>query len=168
MSGHNKWSKIKRKKALTDAKKSKVFSKLVLVIQMESKKAKGDINSPSLKIAIERAKKENVPKENIDRAIKKGLNSNEADLENVLYEAYGPGGVAIMIETLTDNKNRTSSEIKQIFSKHEASLSAPGSASWAFEKRDGLWEPKVFCDLKKLRDVLEEQGDIQDVFINTN
>jgi len=174
MSGHNKWSKIKHKKAASDAKKSKVFSKLVHLIQIESKKAGGDINSPNLKKALEKAKKENMPKENIDRAIKKGSSGDYANLESVTYESYGPGGVGIIIETLTDNRNRTGAEIKQILSKNGLGLSGPGSVSWSFEKKDGEWAAKTFTNLegedsKKLEivmDVLENQEDVQAIYTN--
>jgi YebC/PmpR family DNA-binding regulatory protein len=175
MSGHNKWSKIKHKKAVSDAQKSKVFSKLVLLIQTESRLAKGDINSPNLKTAIEKAKRENMPKENIERAIKKGVSGDGGNLEAVTYEAYGPGGVAVIIEALTDNKNRTGAEIKHILTENNTSLSAQGSASWAFDKKDGVWVPKTFVDinkedgekLKSLIEVLEEQEDVQGIYVNT-
>ena len=174
MSGHNRWSKIKHKKAVSDAKKSKVFSKLVKLIQIESKKAGGDLNSPILKAAIEKAKKGNVPKENIVKAVKKGASGEAANLENALYEAYGPGGVGIMIETLTDNKNRTGAEIKSILSKNNANLGAPSSVSWAFEKINGSWEAKVLVDvneddtqkLEEIIELLEDQDDVQEIYLN--
>ena len=174
MSGHNKWSKIKHKKEASDAKKSKIFSKFVKLIQTESKLAGGDVNSPGLKAAVEKAKKENVPKENIERAIKKGASGEGANLESVTYEAYGPGGVAIIIDTLTDNRNRTGAEIKHILSENNTSLSAPGSASWAFEKKDRAYEPKTFIDisendspkLEALVETLEDQEDVQEVYVN--
>ncbi|HJN62862.1 MAG TPA: YebC/PmpR family DNA-binding transcriptional regulator [Candidatus Paceibacterota bacterium] len=175
MSGHNKWSKIKHKKAAGDARKSKVFSKLVQLIQVESKKAGGDINSTGLKLAIEKAKKENMPKENIERAVKKGTSGGSVNLENVTYESYGPGGVAVIIETLTDNKNRTGAEVKNILTKNNLVLSTPGSALWAYERRDGRWDPKIFVDvneedkekIKKLTEALEDQDDVQDIYTNT-
>ncbi|MCD8528014.1 MAG: YebC/PmpR family DNA-binding transcriptional regulator [Candidatus Pacebacteria bacterium] len=110
MAGHNKWSKIKHKKAVTDARKSKIFSKLVRLIQVEAKKCGGDTASANLKAAIEKAKKENMPLENIERAIKKA--SEGTDMFPVTFETYGPGGVGIIIEGLTDNNNRTNAEIK--------------------------------------------------------
>lgn len=174
MSGHNKWSKIKHKKEVTDAKRSKVFSKLVKLIQTESKLAKGDVSSPGLKNALEKAKKENVPKDNIDRAVKKGASGEAGNNESVTYEAYGPGGVAIIIDALTDNRNRTGAEIKHILTEAGTSLSAPGSASWAFEKRVGLWEPTTFIDiseedgvkLENLIDSIEDQEDVQEIYVN--
>src|SRR5690348_1557363 len=107
MSGHNKWSKIKNKKAVTDAKKSKVFSMFAKMIAVESRKAKGDKNSPSLRAVMERARAVNMPNDNIDRAVAKGAGGDGGNLEEVLYEAYGPGGAALIIEGITDNKNRT-------------------------------------------------------------
>jgi transcriptional/translational regulatory protein YebC/TACO1 len=107
MSGHNKWSKIKHKKAATDAQKSKIFSKHAAVIAMESRKAGGNLTSPSLIAVIERAKKDSMPKENIDRAVAKGAGGTGAALEEVVFEAFGPGGTAMIITAVTDNNNRT-------------------------------------------------------------
>src|SRR3989344_2427014 len=118
MSGHNKWSKIKHKKAASDAVKSRVFSKFARLISVESKKVKGDINAPGLRLAIERAKKENMPGDNIERAVAKGKSDTGTSLEKVIFETYGPGGVALLIEGLTDNNNRTSQEIKHLLGKH--------------------------------------------------
>ena len=174
MSGHNKWSKIKHKKAASDAKKSKIYSKLVKLIQSESKDAKGDISSPGLRTAIDKAKAENMPKDTIDRAVKKGASSDAASMEHVAYEAYGPGGCAIIIEGLTDNKNRIAAEIKHTLSKNGLSLAAPGSASWAFEKTPEGWTAKTpspiseedSVKLEKLFEELEENDDVQEVYTN--
>ncbi len=174
MSGHNKWSKIKHKKAASDAKKSKIYSKLVKLIQAESKDAKGDISSPGLRTAIDKAKAENMPKDTIDRAVKKGASSDAASMEHVTYEAYGPGGCAIIIEGLTDNKNRIAAEIKHTLSKNGSSLAAPGSASWAFEKTSEGWTAKTpspiseedSAKLEKLFEELEENDDVQEVYTN--
>src|SRR6185295_16283376 len=134
MSGHNKWSKIKNKKAVTDAYKARVFSKLVRFITVESKKSKGDVNSPGLRAAIEKAKAENVPSDNIERAMKKGLGGEASESEQITYEAYGPGGCAIIIEALTDNRNKAAQEIKFILSKNGYALAGQGSAAWAFTR----------------------------------
>ncbi len=174
MSGHNKWSKIKNKKGAEDAKKSTVFSKLSKQIISESKRNNGDVNSPGLATAIEAAKKENMPKDTIERAIKKGTDKNTADLESVTYEAYGPGGAGIIIEGLTDNKNRTAAEVRHILSKKGFEMSAPGSASWAFAKEGTEWNPTNTVpisedDSSKLGDLideLEELEDVQGVFTN--
>jgi YebC/PmpR family DNA-binding regulatory protein len=175
MSGHNKWSKIKNKKAVTDAYKAKVFSKLVRFITVESKKAKGDINSPGLRAAIEKAKAENVPNDNIERAVKKGTGSEAGEMEQITYEAYGPGGCALMIEALTDNRNKAAQEIKHILSKNGCELAAPGSAAWAFAKETGSgWTPKMTAQisdedgekLNALIEELEENDEVQEVYTN--
>lgn len=174
MAGHNKWSKIKHKKAATDAHKSKIFSKLVRLIQVEAKKANGDTNAPGLKAAIEKARKENMPNDNIDRAIKKASDSSEA-MQEVIFEAYGPAGVGLIITGLTDNNNRTSAEIKHTLSKNGASLGAPGSVAWNFTRdNENNWTPNSTIDLddgdieklERLVHVLEENDDIQEVFTN--
>lgn len=173
MSGHNKWSKIKHKKAATDAQKSKIFSKLVRLIQVEAKACGGDIESPALKTAIEKARKENMPKDNIDRAIKKA--SEAGDTTAVMYEAYGPAGVGMIITGLTDNTNRISAEVKHLLSKYSGSLGSQGSVSWNFiqnEERD--WIPNNTMEISeedgeklgRLIDILEENDDIQDIYTN--
>lgn len=173
MAGHSKWSKIKRQKAATDAKKSKIFSNLVKLLQMEAKKSGGNINSPGLRAAIEKAKKENMPSENIERAIKKASESKE--LSPVLFEGYGPGGVAMVITALTDNNNRTNQEIKHILSKNGASMGGPGSVTWNFIKNEeGEWIPNITTEisdedlekLDKIVEALEENEDVQDVYTN--
>ena len=172
MSGHNKWSKIKHKKAAGDAAKSKVFSKHAALIAMESRKANGNIASPGLSAAIERAKKDSMPKENIDRAIAKGAGGDGAKLEEVMYEAFGPGGVAIIITAVTDNNNRTAPEIRHIFTKAGLALGTPGSASWAFTKTADGYVPQNPMELSdddgqklaNLIEALEENDDVQDVY----
>jgi YebC/PmpR family DNA-binding regulatory protein len=174
MSGHNKWSKIKHQKAATDAKKSQVFSKYVRLITSESKKAKGDVNSPALAVVIEKARKENMPKDVIDRAIKKGTESGGGNMEAITYEAYGPGGSAIIIEVLTDNRNKAAQEVRAILARNETGLAAVGAASWAFEKKEREWIPKTTTELQdsdlekleKLVDDLENNEDVQAVFTN--
>ena len=137
MSGHNKWSKIKHKKAATDAAKSRVFSKHAALIAMEARKAGGNLTSPGVLAMVERAKKDSMPKDNIERALAKGSGGNGAALEEVIFEAFGPGGVAMIIVAVTDNNNRTAPEIKHVFHKAGLELGAPGSAMWAFTKIDG-------------------------------
>ena len=174
MSGHSKWAQIKRKKAVTDAARSKVFGKLGRVLTIESKKAKGDQSVPTLRTAIEKAKAANMPKDNIERAVAKGMEAGAASLEPVLYETYGPGGVAILISALTDSTNRTAAEIKHLLSLHESSLASPGSAAWAFQKTAEGFQPNSTVDLTDedgeklatLVETLEEQDDVQDVFTN--
>lgn len=175
MSGHNKWSKIKRQKEQTDGQKSKLYGKMVRIISVEIKKAGGNVESPGVRAAIQKAKTANVPSDNIERAIKKGSEPSE-NLESLVYEAYGPGGCAIIIEALTSNRNKAAQEIKHILSDHGLSLAGIGAASWAFEKKDGEWVPNTTVDmsegdgesLSKLLDALEENDEVQEVFTNAN
>ena len=173
MAGHNKWSKIKRQKEKTDAQKSKIFSKMVKFIQVEAKKTNGNLSSPGLKAIIEKAKSMNVPNDTIDRAVKKSAEAGESEI--VIYEAYGPGGCAMIIEALTDNKNRANQTIKTALAKHDLSLAAMGSASWAFTHNVGEdWIPTMTVPLsdedgEKLSaviDELEESDDINDIYTN--
>jgi YebC/PmpR family DNA-binding regulatory protein len=175
MSGHNKFSKIKRLKAKTDAQKSAAFSKMAKLIQVEAKKAGGNVTSPGLKAIIERAKAIDMPNDNIDRAVKKATSADTEQMESITYEAYGPGGVAIIIEALTSNRNKAAGEIKHILSENGTSLASPGSASWAFEKSiEEGWVPKNTMPiseedsqkLEKLIDELEENEEVQDVYTN--
>jgi YebC/PmpR family DNA-binding regulatory protein len=174
MAGHNKFSKIKHQKAKNDAQKSKAFGKLVRYISVEAKKSKGDVKSPGLALAIEKAKKENMPNDTIDRAIKKATTDNSATMENALYEAYGPGGVAILIEALTDNKNKAAQEVKAILARHGSELAGQGSAAWAFTKNHEGWQPTTtiplededIAKLEALVNDLEENDEVQEVFTN--
>ncbi len=172
MSGHSKWSKLKHTKGKTDAQKSKAFSKLVRFISVEAKKAKGDRSSPGLRVAIEKARAANMPSDNIDRAIDKAATSGE--LEQVVYEAYGPGGVAIVIEGYTDSRNRTTQELKHLLSLHGGAMAQQGAASWAFAKVDGKLEPTTTVELSdedgaklsELVDALEDYDDVNEVYNN--
>lgn len=176
MSGHNKFSKIKHLKAKNDAQKSKAFGKLVRLIGVEAKLSGGNVSSPGLASAIEKARKENVPNDTIDRTIKKAITDNSAAMESITYEAYGPGGIAILIETLTDNRNKAAQEVKAILARHEITLAAPGSASWAFQKETGgtAWIPTMTMPLEdadvekltKLVEDLEANDEVQEVFTN--
>jgi YebC/PmpR family DNA-binding regulatory protein len=168
MSGHNKWSKIKHKKAASDAQKSKTFSKHAALIAMEARKAGGDSNSAGVLAAVERAKKDSMPKENIERAIAKGSGASGAALEQILFEGYGPGGVAILIEAVTDNNNRTAPEIRHTFTKAGLALGTPGSASWAFTKTADGYTPNSPMELddttgEKLAEFIESLEELEDV-----
>lgn len=173
MAGHNKWAQIKRQKGANDAARSKLFSKLAKRIAVESKKAGGDTNSPSLRAIIEKARKENMPKDNIDRAVKKG-SEVESAMDAVTYETYGPGGAAILIDALTDNRNRTAQEIKHLLTKNGLELAAPGSAQWAFEKTIEGYIPKTTVPLSegdteslmKILEILDAHDDVEDVYTN--
>lgn len=137
MSGHSKWSKVKHQKALTDAKKSKYFSKAAALITVAAREKGGNPDAnPTLRLAVERAKALNMPGENIERAIKRGTGEIEGiKIEEMTYEAYGPGGVALLIKANTDNKNRTVSEIKQILNQHNGKFAETGSVRWLFEEK---------------------------------
>lgn len=167
MSGHNKWAQIKRQKGAADAAKSNLWGKLGKRIAVESKKAKGDTAVAALRSAIEIAKKANMPKDTIDRAVAKGTSADAAELESITYETYGPGGAAIVINCLTDSRNRTAQEIKHLLSKNGLELAAPGSALWAFEKTAEGYEPKTTIPLSeaddaKLMDIMREIDDYDD------
>ncbi len=137
MSGHSKWSTIKRKKASVDAKRSKIFTRLLREVTVSARLGGGDPSgNPRLRAAVQEARANNVPSDNLERAIKKGTGELEGvALDEVTYEGYGPGGVAVLVETLTDNRNRTVGEVRHTFSKHGGSLGENGCVSYMFDKR---------------------------------
>jgi YebC/PmpR family DNA-binding regulatory protein len=138
MAGHSKWASIKHKKKATDAKRGQLFTKLARAIQVAAREGGGDPEgNPALANAIQKAKDARMPKDNIERAIAKGTGSgSDADaLESVTYEGYGPGGVALLVEAVTDNRNRTGSEVRHALTSHGGSLGEPGSVAWIFEKK---------------------------------
>ncbi|BCR20641.1 YebC/PmpR family DNA-binding transcriptional regulator [Borrelia miyamotoi] len=137
MSGHSKWSTIKRKKGVLDARKNKIFTKLIREISVAAKMGGGDIDSNArLRLAVNKARVSNMPKDNIEKAIKKGIGDNTgSEYFELTYEAYAPHGVALIINCLTDNKNRTASDIRSVLSKGGGSLGAPGSVSYMFHKK---------------------------------
>ena len=138
MAGHSKWAGIKHKKAIVDARRGKLFTKLARAITVAAKEGGGDPEgNPALALAIQKARDASMPKDNIERAIAKGTGegSDAEALESVLYEGYGPGGVALLVDALTDNRNRTGSEIRHLFTKHGGNLGEPGSVAYLFDKR---------------------------------
>ena len=159
MSGHSKWATIKHQKGINDAKRGNLFSKLARAITIAAKTG-GAIPETNLKlkIAIDRARESSMPKDNIERAIEKGTGGASGDLQEVMYEGYGPGGVAILVEAATDNKNRTTQEIKNIFSKAEGSMATPGSVAFQFEQK-GL----IVIDRDRARDSEEIMLEIMEV-----
>lgn len=174
MAGHSKWAKLKHYKGKTDAQKAKTFSKLVRFITVEAKKAKGDRNAAGVRKAIENAKAANMPADNIERALVKASGEG-AELESVTYEAYGPGGTALVIEAYTDNRNRTVQELKHLLSLHGGTLANPGAAIWAFQKNaEGKLEANVPIELSdddmqkmaELSDALEEHDDVSEIYTN--
>lgn len=160
MSGHNKWSTIKHKKSKADAARSKLFSKLIREITVAAKMGGGDIEAnPRLRAAVSNAKANNMPKENIENAIKKGTGELEGvSYEEYTLEGYGPHGVAIMIDCLTDNKNRTLSEIRSIFNKNGGNLAEKGAVSWMFETIGEIIVPKDKIDEDTLTEAALEAG----------
>ena len=141
MSGHSKWSSIKHKKAAADAKRGQQFTKLARAITVAARDGGGDPDSnPSLATAIQKARDASMPKDNIQRAIDRGggVGSDAAAIEQIVFEGYGPGGAAILVEALTDNRNRTSADVRHAFAKHHGSLGEPGSVAWIFEKRGAV------------------------------
>lgn len=160
MSGHSKWHSIRHKKGAMDAKRGKIFTKLIREITVAARMGGGNPDgNPRLRAAIQAAKAENMPKENIERAIKKGTGELEGTTyEEASYEAYGPGGVAIMIDCLTDNRNRTVADIKHILDRHGGSLGEPGCVSWIFKKKGLIVVEKDKVDEEKLLDLALEAG----------
>jgi YebC/PmpR family DNA-binding regulatory protein len=138
MSGHSKWASIKHKKAIVDQRKGKLFTKLARAITVAAKEGGGDLEgNASLGLAVQKARDASMPKDNIERAIAKGTGAGAdmAALETILYEGYGPGGVALLIEAVTDNRNRTGADVRHALSKHNGSLGEPGSVAFQFDKK---------------------------------
>lgn len=160
MSGHSKWSSIKHKKAARDAKRGKVFTKLIKEITIAARLGGGDINAnPRLRTAIATAKAQSMPNDNIDRALKKGTGElGGGQLEQVAYEGYGPGGVALILDVLTDNRNRTVSEIRFILSRHGGNLGESGCVAWMFRKRGVIAIEKSAADEDRLMELALEAG----------
>jgi YebC/PmpR family DNA-binding regulatory protein len=160
MSGHSKWASIKHKKGALDAKRGKIFTRVIKEISVAARLGGGDpTGNARLRQAIAAAKAENMPKDNIERAIKKGTGELEGvNYEEVSYEAYGPGGVAVLIDCLTDNKNRTVADLKHIFDRHGGSLGAPGCVSWIFEKKGVIAFDQGKAEEEKLLEVALDSG----------
>src|SRR5712691_2751599 len=160
MSGHSKWSSIKHKKAAKDAKRGKLFTKLIKEITIAARMGGGDINAnPRLRTAVLTAKGSSMPADNIDRAIKKGTGELEGvSYEEVQYEGYGAGGAAVMVQVLTDNKNRTVQEIRRIFEKNGGNLGQTGCVAWMFDKKGLITVDKSQIDEDRLFSLALEAG----------
>ena len=160
MSGHSKWASIRHKKGAVDAKRGKIFSRLIKEITVAARLGGGDPEgNPRLRVAIQAAKAQNMPKDNIARAIKKGTGELQGtSYEECSYEAYGPGGVAIMLDCLTDNRNRTVAEVKHIFERHGGNLGEPGCVSWIFEKKGLIVFERDSVEEERLLDLALEAG----------
>ena len=176
MSGHSKWSTIKHKKALTDAKKSKVFSKISSLITIAARRGSDPDKNPSLRAVIEKAREVNLPKENIERAIKRGTGEIAgAQIEEVTYGAFGPGGTAILITAMTDNKNRALAEIKKILQEHNAKFAEINSIQWMFRREGADWIPNspikiedenIKKELAALYEALDDNQDVNEIYDN--
>jgi YebC/PmpR family DNA-binding regulatory protein len=164
MSGHSKWSTIKRKKGAADAKRGKIFSKVIKEVTIAARMGGGDPEgNPRLRAAIALAKSENMPKDNIDRAIKKGTGDLDGvAYEEIIYEGYGPGGVAVLAQVLTDNKNRTVADVRHIFTKSGGSLGETGCVAWMFEKKGYIVFDKKKIDEEALMEWGLEAG-VEDI-----
>ena len=162
MSGHSKWATIKRKKAATDAKRGKIFTKLIREITVAARDGGGDPNfNPRLRLAVDNAKAGNMPAENITRAIKKGTGELEGvSYEEVAYEGYGPGGVALYIETLTDNQKRTVADVRHILTKLGGSLGTTGSVGWQFDRKGQIYvEASLYTEESVFEAAIEAGAD---------
>jgi len=160
MSGHSKWSTIKHKKGATDAKRGKIFTRLIKEITVAARMGGGDPDgNPRLRSAIASAKTENMPKDNITRAIKKGTGELEGAIyDEILYEGYGPGGVAVLVECMTDNRNRTVADVRHFFAKNNGNLGASGCVAWMFDKKGLLQVEKAGLTEEQLMDMALEAG----------
>lgn len=174
MSGHSKWANIKRKKEVTDSKKSKIFSKLSRVISVAARNGPDIDSNASLRLAVEKAKDARMPKENIDKAIQKGSGQSGATVfYEAVYEGFGPSGEAFYVSALTDNKNRTVAEIRSIFSKFGGSLGGAGSTAYIFQPDPEnpsftleIDDSSLASRLTNLLEELDDHDDVQDVYVN--
>ncbi|MFA5386460.1 MAG: YebC/PmpR family DNA-binding transcriptional regulator [Candidatus Paceibacterota bacterium] len=171
MSGHSHWSGIKRKKEISDKKRGQSFSKLLNAIAIAARVEPNPEFNPRLRTAVDKAKENQVPQESIERSIKK---AKEGNLEELLIEAYGSGGCAILIEAISNSRNRTMGDLKNIFAENSAKIANPGSVLWAFEKTSEGWQTKFpqpiqETDLEKVKKLIEElenHDDVQNVYAN--
>ena len=174
MSGHSKWSSIKHKKGAADAKRGQIFTKLIKEITAAAKSAGGSPEgNPRLRVAIAKAKEANMPKDNIEKAIKRGTGELPGVIyEEVLYEGYGPAGVAVLVEALTDNKNRTTAEVRNIFSKNGGNMAGAGSVAWIFQKKGYFLVDKTKIGEEQLMELvlgagaedLKTEGAVYEIF----
>jgi YebC/PmpR family DNA-binding regulatory protein len=176
MSGHSHWAGIKHKKSITDAKRGKLFSKVSRLISIAAKEKGADPETnPKLRLAIEKAKEVNMPKDSIAKAIQRGAGQAEGiQIEEFTYEAYGPAGVALIIFGITDNKNRTLAEIKHVLNRFNAKIAEVGSVKYLFDKKGEDWQAKYPLEidsgareqLEKLFEALDENDDVQEIYSN--
>ncbi|SRR5579875_368721 len=160
MSGHSKWATIKHKKAATDARRGKIFTKLIRELTIAARVGGGDPNTnPRLRTAIAAAKNENMPNDNIERAIQRGTGALEGEsLEEVMFEGYGPGGVGVLVQVVTSNRNRAVSEIRHLFSKNGGNLAETGAVGWMFSRKGDIVVPKELADEDKMMGIVLDAG----------
>ena len=160
MSGHSKWATIKHKKAATDAKRGKAFTKIIRELTIAARTGGGDpVTNPRLRTAISAAKNENMPNDNIERAIQRGTGQLEGEmLEEVTYEGYGPGGVGMLVQVVTGNRNRAASEIRHMFSKNGGNMAETGAVNWMFHRKGDITVPKDAADEDKMMGIVLDAG----------
>jgi YebC/PmpR family DNA-binding regulatory protein len=160
MSGHSKWASIKHKKAATDSKRGKLFTKLIKELTVSAREGGGDPDAnPRLRLAVQKAKDANMPKDNIEKAIKKGTGELPGVVyESMVYEGYGPSGVAILVDVLTDNKNRAAAEVRSIFTKKNGNMAGAGSVAWQFKQKGLIIVAKDKSDEDKLMNIILDNG----------
>jgi YebC/PmpR family DNA-binding regulatory protein len=178
MSGHSKWANIKTRKEAVDKKRGQIFSKIAKIIEIAARKGGDPQMNPSLRLVIEKARSVNMPNDNIERAIKKGTGeSKKGQLEEIIYEAYGPNGTPLIIEIITDNKNRTLAEIKHILNTYGGKLAETGNVRYLFDRIEGEWKPKYSIDvtdenlkqqLEKLFEALDDNDDVNEIYSNVS
>lgn len=169
MAGHNKWSKVKRKKEVRDPRKAKLFAGHSQAITAAVREAGGDANHSSVRAAADRARADSMPNDRIDRAIERGKGAHRGELEPVVYETYGPEGVAMIVAGLTDNRNRSAGEVRRVLGEHNLNLGTPGAASWAFQKHaDGSYTPTTTMQVSEtarttLQQIIQDLEELEDV-----
>ena len=159
MAGHSKWANIKHRKARQDASRGKIWTKVIREITVAAKDGPDPADNPRLRLALEKANSANMPKDTIKRAIEKGSGTGETGvLEEITFEGYGPGGVAILVETMTDNRNRTVSDVRHAFTKYGGNLGDNGSVSWLYEEQVRIGVPSKKYDIETILDIAVEAG----------
>ncbi|KKT82295.1 MAG: hypothetical protein A3B99_01220 [Candidatus Yanofskybacteria bacterium RIFCSPHIGHO2_02_FULL_44_12b] len=166
MSGHSKWAQIRHKKAVTDKKRGQLFSKISRAITLAAKKGTDPKSNAALSQAIDQARAMNVPNDNIARAIKKAADKSSAQLEELIIDGIGPGGIAMRVKAITDNRNRTVADIKNILSEHESKMVPPGSIGWMLDEQFTAPDESVRDKIDLLFEALDDQEEVEDVISN--
>lgn len=166
MSGHSKWSQIRHKKGIADKKKGQLFSKFSKLISLAARKGVNPETNTELKNAIDQARSFDMPRDSIERAIKRVSDKSAAQLEELFIEAIGPGGIALKIKAITDSRNRTIAEIKQVLNENHSKMVPPGGISWMFGQKVSVTDPEVQNQIDKLFETLDNQDDVEEVITN--